>query len=83
LHYYFLGVIIDGHAPRIGGRGRDAGDIVHEGGRHTAISKALNNRNAAGPRGLKTDGLVSRFVPDRASFPSSAVPTTDVRAPIV
>jgi hypothetical protein len=38
--------------PGIGGRGRDAGDIVQEGGRHTAISKALDSRNAAGPRGL-------------------------------
>jgi hypothetical protein len=53
LHNYFLSVIIDSHAPGIGGRGRDEGDIVQEGGRHAAISKALNNRNAAGPRGLK------------------------------
>jgi hypothetical protein len=53
LHNYFLSVIIDSHAPGIGGRGSDEGDIVQEGGRHAAISKALNNRNAAGPRGLK------------------------------
>jgi hypothetical protein len=52
LHYYFLGVIINSHALGIGDRGRDEGDIVQEGGRHAAISKALNNRNAAGPRGL-------------------------------
>src|SRR4051812_6725067 len=68
------------HAPGIGGRGRNEGDIVQEGGRHAAISHALNHRNAAGSR-PETRGLVSRFVPDRASFSSSAVPTTDARAP--
>ena len=34
--------------------GRDEGDIVREGSRHAAISKALDNRNAAGPCGLKS-----------------------------
>ncbi len=40
---------------------------MHEGGRHTAISKALNNRNAETAR-PETCGLVSKFVPNRASF---------------
>jgi hypothetical protein len=30
---------------------------------------------------VKPAASVQKFVPDRASFPSSAVPTTDVRAP--
>ncbi len=54
---------------------------MHEGGRYTTISNALDIRNATGPRGLKSCGLIPVFVTDRASFPSLAVPTTDVRAP--
>ncbi len=55
---------------------------MREIGRRTAISKALLNRIAAGPRGLKLAAAFPGFLPDRASFRSSAVPAMDARAPL-
>jgi len=55
---------------------------VQEIGRRTAITKALHNRNAAGPRGLKLAAAFQGFLPDRASFRSSVVPAMNARAPL-